>query len=1183
MVEIVTPLVISLDTSPRLMVIMFTDLVDSTALKQRIGPEIYRKIKSRHDVFLREALSLSPSGRAIKDTGDGCLLSFDSVGQAINSALLFQWRMAHEDWPCSFSSRVGLHLGEVEPVRSEITGEDDVMSTAIDFAARAMSIGQGGQILLTRAVFDAARQAVRLHPSTDPDATLPAIQWIAHGPYMFKGASEPIEIFEVGAVPIAPLSPPPDTDKAKRHIRPGDEETLGWRPAVNRALENEPNWILAEKLGEGGFGEVWLAEQAKSHAKRVYKFCFDPERLRALKREVVLFRLLKEALGDRRDIAAVRDWRFDHSPYFVELEYCPEGNLNQWAEKNGGIEKVPLEQRIVLMSKIAEALSAAHSVGILHKDIKPSNILMAVDAEGVSYPRLTDFGIGILTDRARLAHYNITEIGFTASSISVNDSSHTGTRMYSPPESLLNKPHTVQGDVFALGVLFYQMVVGDFHRPLAFGWERDISDTLLRDDIAAAVEGEPSRRLPSAATFAENLRTLEERRNALVLQTRARDDAEASRVRTLALAKLAARRKRLLVSGGVILLLLLIVIIAFAIVLREVVRERGVALKAVQSEKLAEQAQKVELANEKKISNMITSALAAPVEKGYDVTVLQVLKNIDPLLENPNNRDLPVEVQDGVRIAAAKSFLAFHQWDDAIDEYRSALAYHTKAGAPEDASVAEMYDGLAQAMFGKDNSANLNEVYGLYNKTYQIRLRILGIDDPLTQEVKGYMAVMTLTNQSREKGEEMYLETFRQLMHQNMSTQECRSEIAADVGQVAYLINKNDRAGAIAFLRTCLKPAMENDLTKAQVPDGLGYMAHYVAKLGNLDGAEGCALGAVQFSSEIDGPDTTAHAKILSYTGYSFVQRKRLPEEGLAMLQQAADIARRKLGPLHDDTVEYTSLWMQCLEEMGRKGESDIVRKNLLSEVPKDDPRFPELRAGVLNELGNAVENGQDSTLEERLQAQADLREALQLVRQSDGTSSPLFYSIALNLTNALRRDGHNAESESVSRELLSVTKNKFGNSDRRVGIVLCSLGMDLQNEGRFSEAIDALTQACDIFDAVQGDAVDLVSPLSHLADAQTSLGRFGDAEISLRKLVETTDELNGTDSNENIDAKRRLAGVIAQRNRPQALAMYDSVLASSIKNLGENDGLTQKIQQEMDSLRSPPANLNSATRPVVK
>jgi serine/threonine-protein kinase len=103
---------------------------------------------------------------------------------------------------------------------------------------------------------------------------------------------------------------------------------------------------MESKLGEGGFGEVWLARHAKTGEQRVFKFCFEAEHLRSLRREVTLFRLLKEELGERHDIARVLDWSFDEPPYYLESEYATGGSLIEWEDEQGGIDQVPLPRRL---------------------------------------------------------------------------------------------------------------------------------------------------------------------------------------------------------------------------------------------------------------------------------------------------------------------------------------------------------------------------------------------------------------------------------------------------------------------------------------------------------------------------------------------------------------------------------------------------------------------------------------------------------------------------------------------------------------------------------------------------------------------------------------------------------------------------------------------------------------------
>ena len=325
--------------------------------------------------------------------------------------------------------------------------------------------------------------------------------------------------------------------EAKREGRTPEafDELLAWRPEPGEPIPGREHWKLEAKLGEGGFGEVWLAAHGRTKAKRVFKFCFDPDRVKGLRREVVLFRLLKESLGDRDDIAHVLEWEFDRPPYFLEIEYTEGGDLAQWAKDHGGLANVPLETRLDIVAQIAVALGAAHSAGVLHKDIKPGNILIAKGTEReVPRVRLSDFGIGVITDPGALAEKGITAVGLTAALSPGSTSSGSGTHMYMAPELIEGKEATTRSDLYSLGVVLYQIVIGDFSRAVAPGWERDVEDELLREDIAACIDGIPERRLKSAAELAERLQNLQERRS-----RSARDRRAGQRRKALALATVA--------------------------------------------------------------------------------------------------------------------------------------------------------------------------------------------------------------------------------------------------------------------------------------------------------------------------------------------------------------------------------------------------------------------------------------------------------------------------------------------------------------------------------------------------------------------------------------------------------------------------------------------------------------------
>jgi class 3 adenylate cyclase/serine/threonine protein kinase len=272
-----------------------------------------------------------------------------------------------------------------------------------------------------------------------------------------------------------------------------------------------PLWSLIRSLGQGGHGEVWLARHDKTKEERVYKFALDPAHLASLKREITLSRVLNDTYGARQCFVRVLDWNLEQLPYFIECEYSQGGSLVDWADAQGGLEKVLLETRLEIAAQTAEALAAAHSVGVLHKDLKPSNVLIDLNEGKPPKIKLADFGSGGVLDPNRLAEMGITRMGFTKTVLNVSDST-SGTPVYLAPEILAGQPWTSQADIYALGVVLYQLAVGDLQKTLAPGWEKDIPDELLREDISTSAAGNPSLRLADASLLAQRLRTLDERR-----------------------------------------------------------------------------------------------------------------------------------------------------------------------------------------------------------------------------------------------------------------------------------------------------------------------------------------------------------------------------------------------------------------------------------------------------------------------------------------------------------------------------------------------------------------------------------------------------------------------------------------------------------------------------------------------
>src|SRR6266699_2609860 len=108
------------------------------------------------------------------------------------------------------------------------------------------------------------------------------------------------------------------------------------------------------------FGEVWLGRHQHTKERRVFKFCFQAERVRFLKREMTLFRLLKERVGDHANIVRLHDIILDQPPFYVEMDYVEGADLRTWSEECEGVASVPLETRLEIAAQAADGLQAAH-------------------------------------------------------------------------------------------------------------------------------------------------------------------------------------------------------------------------------------------------------------------------------------------------------------------------------------------------------------------------------------------------------------------------------------------------------------------------------------------------------------------------------------------------------------------------------------------------------------------------------------------------------------------------------------------------------------------------------------------------------------------------------------------------------------------------------------------------------
>jgi len=204
--------------------LLFTDVVDSTRLTERLGDVRAAELWAAHDRKAR-ALLAHHNVREVNRT-DGFFLVFDRVVDAASFALAYQVVLAE----LGMEARVGLHLGSVtlrENAPADVARgakRVEVEGLATPLAARVMNLAQGRQTLLT------ATARAALGESIPPNAEI-----ARHGYYRLKGIEEPVEIYELGVRNVAPFLPPPDAEKAYRVIRTADL----WSP-VREVRHNLP-------------------------------------------------------------------------------------------------------------------------------------------------------------------------------------------------------------------------------------------------------------------------------------------------------------------------------------------------------------------------------------------------------------------------------------------------------------------------------------------------------------------------------------------------------------------------------------------------------------------------------------------------------------------------------------------------------------------------------------------------------------------------------------------------------------------------------------------------------------------------------------------------------------------------------------------------------------------------------
>ncbi len=195
---------------------------------------------------------------------------------------------------------------------------------------------------------------------------------------------------------------------------------------------------IVDKLGKGSMGEVFLAHDPHIDRKVALKVLHKDH----LASKEIIKRFIKEAKAIGRlshpDIVSVYDVGQDHGTIYIAMEYLEGKPLNEVTQST----KLDIASIVQIGRQVADALDYAHQKGIVHRDIKPSNLMLTENLK----VKLTDFGIAHFEDASGTLKTRAGDI--------------LGTPAYMSPEQIAGKEADHRSDLYSLGVILYELMVG---------------------------------------------------------------------------------------------------------------------------------------------------------------------------------------------------------------------------------------------------------------------------------------------------------------------------------------------------------------------------------------------------------------------------------------------------------------------------------------------------------------------------------------------------------------------------------------------------------------------------------------------------------------------------------------------------------------------------------------------------
>jgi eukaryotic-like serine/threonine-protein kinase len=679
---------------------------------------------------------------------------------------------------------------------------------------------------------------------------------------------------------------------------------------------------LLQRIGEGGMGEVWLADQRQPVRRRVA--------LKLIKagmdtREVVArFESERQALAlmDHPAIAKVFDAGStpEGRPYFV-MEYVAGIPITDYCDKH----KLSPRQRLELFILVCEGVQHAHQKAIIHRDLKPSNILVT-EVDGKPVPRIIDFGVAKATSQRLSAGTMYTRVG-----------SIIGTLGYMSPEQADSAGEDIdtRTDVYSLGVVLYELLVG----ALPFDFNKLAYDEILRR-LREEDAPRPSTKLRTlgggSAITAQNrgadlptlTRQLRGDADAIALKALEKDRArryatpselaadigrylrnepvQARPASTGYRVRKYVRRHRVGVAvAGAGVLLLVGFAIAQAFELRRITRERDRADRITEF-----------MTGMFKVSN--------PSEaRGATVTAREILDKASRQIGTDLNNDPGLQAQLMQTMAQTYSGMGLYGRAQALTE--RALSIQRPLLGERDRTTLETESYLAQLIRAQ---GHFSEAEKLLQATLGVQRKVLGPNDPDTLASMDRLGYVFSNEARHAEAERLFRQTLnaerRVLGGNNPQTLTTMNELAETLtpqGRYAEadkvydeLIAAQRRSLGLDHPATLLSMshAAENLSEEGRYPEAEKLYAEVIAEQRRVLGAE--------------HPQTLRAQTMLAAT----MMKQGRYAEADTLQSQVIETKRRVLGPAHASTLQSMEMEAMCLSREGRFPDAENMFRDVI-------------------------------------------------------------------------------------------------------------------------------------------------------------------------------------------------------------------------------------------------------------